>query len=65
MQVDTNWYWNIHPQHNVTTVPTHKILHPRLEVNAVTDFHALFKSEAYKLQDNTTIDGHIVCTRTE
>ena len=33
MQVDTNWYWNQHPQHHVTTVPTRTIIHPRLEVN--------------------------------
>ena len=38
MQVYTNWYWNQHPQQHVITVPTHKIIHPRLEVNAVTDF---------------------------
>ena len=50
MQVDTNWYWNQHPQHHVITVPTRTILHPQLEVNAVTDFHAIPK---------------IVCTRTQ
>ena len=43
-QVDTNWYWNIHPQHNVTIVTTHKILHPQLEVSAVPDFHTITKS---------------------
>ena len=41
MQVDTNWYWNQHPQHYVITVTTHTILHPQLEVNAVTDFDAI------------------------
>ena len=41
MQEDTNWYWNPHPQQHVITVPTRKILHPQLEVNAVTDFHAI------------------------
>ena len=41
MQVDTNWYWNQHPQHHLITVSTHTILHPRLEVNAVTYFHAI------------------------
>ena len=28
MQVDTNWYWNQHPQQHVITVPTRTILHP-------------------------------------
>ena len=50
MQVDTNWYWNQHPQHNFITVPTRTILHPRLEVNAVKYFQAIPKS---------------VCTRTQ
>ena len=36
IQVDTNWYWNQQPKHHVITVPTHTIIHPQLEVNAVT-----------------------------
>ena len=36
IQVDTNWYWNQQPKHHVITVPTRTILHPQLEVNAVT-----------------------------
>ena len=39
MQIDTNWYWNQQPKHNVITVPTRTILNPQLEVNAVTYFH--------------------------
>ena len=41
MQVDTNWYWNQQPKQYVITVPTHTILHPKLEVNSVTYFHAI------------------------
>ena len=41
MQIDINWYWNQQPKHHVITVPTRTILHPQLEVNAVTDFHAI------------------------
>ena len=41
VQVDTNWYWNQQPKQHVITVPTLTILHPRLEVNAVTYFHAI------------------------
>ena len=44
MQLDTNWYWYQHPQYRVITVPTLTILHPQLEVNAVTYFHAVPKS---------------------
>ena len=50
IQVDTNWYCNQQPKHHVITVPTRTILHPQLEVNAVTDFHAIPKS---------------ICTRTQ
>ena len=41
MQVDTNWYWNQHTQYHVITVPKRTILHPQIEVNAVTDFHKI------------------------
>ena len=41
MQVETNWYWNQKPKHNVITVPTRKILHPQLEVNTVTYLHEI------------------------
>ena len=44
IQVDTNWYWNQHPQQHIITVPTRTILHPQLEVNAVTDFDSIPKS---------------------
>ena len=35
-QIDSSWYWNQQPKHHVITVPTHTIIHPQLEVNAVT-----------------------------
>ena len=38
MQIDTNWYLNQQPKHHVIAVTTRTILHPQLEVNAVTDF---------------------------
>ena len=50
MQVDTTWYCNQQPKHHVSTVPTRTIIHPQLESNAVTDFHAITTS---------------VCTRTQ
>ena len=42
MQVDTNWYWNQQSKHNFITVPTRTILHPKLEGDAITDFHNTF-----------------------
>ena len=50
MQIDTNWYWNKQPKHNVITVPTRAILHPQLKVNAEKDFQTIHTS---------------VCTRTQ
>ena len=50
IQVYTKWYWNQHPQQNVTTVPVHTIIHPQVEVNAVTYFLVI---------------NNIVCTRTQ
>ena len=50
MKIDTNWYCNQQPKHHVITVPTRTILHPQLEVNAVTEFHSITTS---------------VCTRTQ
>ena len=41
VQVDTNWYWNQQPKHHVITVPKRTIPHPQLEVDAITDFHAI------------------------
>ena len=41
MQVDTNWYWNQQPNNHVITVPTRTILHQKLEVNEITDLHAI------------------------
>ena len=56
MQVDTNWYWNQHPQQHVTTVPTQTIIYPQLEVNAVTDIHDISKSVCNMAQEKK---GHI------
>ena len=50
MQIDTNWYWNQQQKHHVITVPTRTIIHPRLEVNAITDFHAIPTSVCYRTQ---------------
>ena len=44
MQVDTDWYCYPHNQQRVSTVPTRTIIHPKLEVNAINDFHYIPKS---------------------
>ena len=61
IQVDTNWYWNQHPQQHVNTVPTHTILHPRLEVNAVTDFQPIPKIVCTGTQAKKSISRHPIC----
>ena len=59
MQVDTNWYWNQHPQQHFITVPTFTILHPRLEVNAVIDFHDIPKSVYTRTQAKNTYQDNL------
>ena len=54
-QVDTNWYCNKHPEQHATTVTTRTILHPRLEVIAVTVFHAMPKSVCNRKQAKKSI----------
>ena len=60
MQVDTNWYWNQRPQQHIITV-THTTLHPQLEVNAVTYFHAIPTSVCTRKQAKTSISRHTIC----
>ena len=55
MKVDTNWYWNQHPQQHVIIVPTKTILHLRLEVNAVTYLHLIHKSVCNKTEEKKFI----------
>ena len=55
MQIDTNWYWNKHPQHHVITVPTRTIIHPQLGVNAVTYFHAIPTSVCTRTQEKGAV----------
>ena len=59
MQVDTNWYWNQHPKHHVITVPTRTILHPQLEGDAITDFHAIPTSVCYRTQAKNPSQGSL------
>ena len=55
MQVDTNWYWNQQPNHHATTVPTHKIIHPQLDSDAITDFHVIPTSICSRAQEKKSI----------
>ena len=61
VKVDTNWYWDQHPQKHVIIGPKRTILHPRLEVNAVTDFQATPKSVCTRTQAKKSISRHPIC----
>ena len=61
MQIDTNWYWNQQPKHHVITVPTRTIIHPQLEVNAITEFHTIPTSVCSKTQAKKTISRQPIC----
>ena len=58
MQIDTNWYWDQHLQHHIITVTTITILHPRLEVNAITYFHDISKSVCNRTQAKKSISRY-------
>ena len=59
MQVYTNWYWNQQPNNHVITVPTRTILHPQLEGDAITDFHAIPTSICSRTQAKNSSQRHI------
>ena len=61
MQIDTNWYWNQQPKHHVITLPTGTIPHPQLEVNAITDFHAIPTSICSRTQAKKAISRQPIC----
>ena len=61
MQVDTNFYWNQHPQQHFITVPTRTILHPQLEINTVTDFHAITKIVCNSTHAKQSISRQPLC----
>ena len=59
MQIHTNWYWDQQPKHNVIQLPTRTILHPQLEVNAITDFHAIPTSVVPGHRQNKSSQGSL------
>ena len=61
VQVDTNWYCNRQPKQHVILVPTCTIVHPQLEVNAVTYFYAIPTSVCTRTQANIYISRQPVC----
>ena len=63
MQVDTNWYWNQQPNNHVIPVPTRTILHPKLEVNAITDYNAISASICSRTQAEKAISRQPICLR--
>ena len=61
MQVDNNWCWNQQTKQHVITVPTRTIIHPQLEVNAVTDFHAIPTSVCTRKQAKKFTSRQTIC----
>ena len=61
MPVDTNFYWNQHPKHHVIKVPTSTILHPKLEGDAITDFHAIPRSVCSRTHAKKVISRQPIC----
>ena len=61
MVVDSNWYWNQQPNHHFITVPTRTILHPQLEDDAITDFHAIPTSICSRTQAKKAISRQPIC----
>ena len=61
VQVETNWYWNRQPQQHVITVPTRTILHPQIEINAVTYFYAITTGVCTRTQAEKAISIHPIC----
>ena len=61
MQADTNWYWNQQSKHHVITVPTCIILHPQLEVDAITDFHSIPTSVCSRTHAKKSILRQPIC----
>ena len=61
MQVDTNCYWNQRPNHLVITLPTRTTLHPQLEGDAITDFHAIPISICSRTQAKKAISRQAIC----
>ena len=61
MQIYTNWYWNQQPKQHVIAVPTRTILHPQLEVNVITYFHAIHTSVSSRTQAKKFISRQPIC----
>ena len=61
MQVDIDWYWNQKPQQHVITVTTRTILHPRIEVNALTYFHSIPTIVCTSTQAKEAISWQPIC----
>ena len=59
MQVDTNWDCNQQPKDHVITVTASTILHPQLEVYAITDFHAIPTSICSRTKEKNQSQGSL------
>ena len=61
LKIETNWCCNQQPKHHVITVTTRTILHTQLEVNVITDFHAIPRSVCSRTQAKKAISRQPIC----
>ena len=61
MQIYTNFCWNQQPRQHVITIPTRTIIHPQLEVNAVTYFPTIPTSVCTRTQAKKDISRQPIC----
>ena len=59
--VYTNWYCNKQQKHHVISVSTRSILHPQLEVDAISYFHAITTSVCSTTQAKKAISRQPIC----
>ena len=61
MKIDTNWYCNQQPKHHVITVLKRTILHPKIEVIVITDFHAVPTNICSRTQAKKSVSRQTIC----
>ena len=58
MQENTNWYWKEQSlQHNII-VPTHRVIHPCLDVVRITDVKEISRTVCNRTQVRKSIQRH-------
>ena len=58
MQENTNWYWKQQPMQQTIIVPTHTILHQRLDVITIRYVRDIPKNVCNRIQSKISIQRH-------